>query len=161
MDSASVDVGMIGVAQQCEIRWIAAGDKPAFLGLWRHYLDFYDVTLTPDVTEATWQRLLDPASALGGRVALREGRLAAFALHVNHASTWVTGDDCYLEDLFVDPALRGSGLGRALIDDLIALARARGWQRLYWHTAQDNARARRLYDSYVLSDDHIRYRIAL
>lgn len=143
------------------IRWIAAGDKPAFLTLWQQYLDFYGVTLAPEVTEATWQRLLDPGSALAGRVTLQDGRVAGFALHVNHASTWVTGDDCYLEDLFVDPALRGSGLGRALIDDLMALARARGWQRLYWHTARDNARARRLYDSYVETDDHIRYRMDL
>ncbi len=87
--------------------------------------------------------------------------MLGFALHHHHASTWVLGDDCYLEDLFVSEAARGLGIGRALIDDLIVLARAKGWHRLYWHTDAGNARARSLYDSYVLSDGHIRYRMSL
>jgi GNAT superfamily N-acetyltransferase len=71
------------------------------------------------------------------------------------------GDDCYLEDLFVDPAARGGGVGRALIEDLIALARGQGWQRLYWNTDTSNETARRLYDSFVQDDGHIRYRLVL
>lgn len=56
---------------------------------------------------------------------------------------------------------RGHGIGRALIDDLRTLARARGWKRLYWHTGRDNARARALYDSYTPEDGHVRYRMTL
>ena len=59
------------------------------------------------------------------------------------------------------PTARGLGLGRALIDDLIALARAKGWHRLYWHTDEANATARKLYDSFLPPDGHIRYRMAL
>ena len=70
-------------------------------------------------------------------------------------------EDCYLEDLFVAEAARGHGLGRALIDDLVSLARSRGWSRVYWHTNEDNTRARALYDQYVASDGHIRYRMRL
>ena len=44
---------------------------------------------------------------------------------------------------------------------LIALARARGWHRLYWHTDEGNATARKLYDSYVQTDGHVRYRLTL
>jgi GNAT superfamily N-acetyltransferase len=50
-------------------------------------------------------------------------------------------------------------VGRALIEDLMALARAKGWQRLYWHTDEDNVVARRLYDRFVESDGHVRYRL--
>lgn len=71
------------------------------------------------------------------------------------------GEDCYLEDMFVAPDARGRGIARALIDDLAALARAKGWRRLYWHADQANAPARRLYDSYVQADGHIRYRMVL
>ncbi|OYX22644.1 MAG: hypothetical protein B7Z10_12885 [Rhodobacterales bacterium 32-66-7] len=74
---------------------------------------------------------------------------------------FVLTEDCYLEDLFVSPDARGHGLGRALIDDLITLARAKGWARLYWHTNEANTRARALYDQYVQSDGHIRYRLPL
>jgi GNAT superfamily N-acetyltransferase len=73
--------------------------------------------------------------------------------------TRVKTPDCYLEDLFVDGAIRGKGTGRALMDDLIAICAEKGWSRLYWNTDENNHRAQKLYDSYVKSDGHIRYRI--
>lgn len=143
------------------IRAAGPGDEAAWRALWAGYLAFYGIDLAPGVTAATWARLTDPASPLKARLALRDGRVIGFAIHQHHPSTWVAGDDAYLEDLFVDAAARGSGAGRALLDDLVALARARGWHRLYWHTDAGNARARALYDRYTESDGHIRYRMTL
>jgi GNAT superfamily N-acetyltransferase len=140
---------------------LTPGHQDAFHDLWTAYLNFYDITLAPEVTDATWARLTNPASPLQARLALVDTVPMGFAIHLHHPSTWVAGDDCYLEDLFVADSSRGKGLGRALIDDLAALARAKGWHRLYWHTDQDNTRARALYDSYVRSDGHIRYRLKL
>jgi GNAT superfamily N-acetyltransferase len=143
------------------IRDATPGDEPAWRSLWQGYLDYYGVTLAPEVTTNTWANILSPTAPLNARIACLDGRPVGFAMNLHHPSSWVMGQDCYLEDLFVDPGARGHGIGRALIDDLVALARAKGWHRLYWHTKQDNARARALYDQYVRSDDHIRYRIAL
>ncbi len=141
---------------------ITAADKADWLPLWQDYLAFYAVDLDDSVTERTWARLIDPASPLRGRLARDEaGRALGFALHHHHLSTWIAGEDCYLEDLFVAECARGTGIGRALIDDLIALSRARGCHRLYWHTDEGNVRARALYDSYTKSDGHIRYRLQL
>jgi GNAT superfamily N-acetyltransferase len=78
---------------------------------------------------------------------------------VLHAGTWTEQPICYLEDLFVDPTLRGKGIGEALIDDLVAQAKERGWSRLYWHTRGDNAVARRLYNKFAAADDFVRYRL--
>ena len=136
-------------------------DHTAWATLWQGYLDYYQTTLSPQITAFTWDRLMDPASPLKMRVALVDGQVIGFAIHQHHASTWVMGEDCYLEDLFVSPQARGMGAGRALMDDLQTLARARGWHRLYWHTEQGNLTARKLYDSIVLTDDHIRYRLTL
>ncbi|MDT8855895.1 GNAT family N-acetyltransferase [Paracoccaceae bacterium Fryx2] len=144
-----------------EITSVRPEDEAAWRGLWAQYLDFYDVALPGEVTDRTWARLLDPASPLAGRLAWRDGQCLGFALHHPHLSTWVLGEDCYLEDLFVAEAARGRGVGRALIEDLQALARARGWHRLYWHTGEGNARARALYDGFVASDGHLRYRLTL
>lgn len=144
-----------------EIRDAASGDAPAWRALWDQYLAYYKVEIDPKVTARTWERILDPSATLAGRFALIDGQIAGFALHLHHSSTWVMGEDCYLEDLFVLPTHRGSGIGRALIEDLIALARQRGWHRLYWHTDTGNQAARRLYDSFVLADGHIRYRLTL
>lgn len=143
------------------IRDATAADEAAWRGLWDQYLAFYKVNLAEDVTAHTWARILDPSSRVAMRVAEVDGMLAGFAIHHFHDSTWVKTPDCYLEDLFLDAAYRGQGIGRALIDDLIAITKAKGWSRLYWHTDRDNARARKLYDTYAPEDGHVRYRLKL
>ncbi len=143
------------------IRDATPADRDGWRPLWQGFLDFYETDLNPAITDHTWARLMDPASPMHLRLAEGDAGLLGFAIHQHHPSTWVMGDDCYLEDLFVDPGARGQGIGRALIVDLQALAKARGWNRLYWHTNQDNAAARRLYDSFGPADGHIRYRFAL
>lgn len=142
-----------------EIRSAEAGDKAAWLPLWQAYLAFYNVTLDPAVTASTWARITDPSERLSMRLAFVDGRLGGFAIHHQHDSTWAIAPECYLEDLFVDGEMRGHGIGRALIDDLLEIVRTRGWSGLYWHTDEGNARARALYDQYVKSDGHIRYRM--
>ena len=144
-----------------EIKDATAADRRPWAALWQDYLTFYRVTLSPDVSDLTWQRMLDPASRLSGRFAFQDGTMTGFAIHHHHASTWVAGDDCYLEDLFVSSSARGLGVGRALIDDLIEVAKSKGFKRLYWHTDEENVTARNLYDHYAKADGHIRYRMAL
>lgn len=144
-----------------EIRDITPHDRDAFLHLWADYLKFYQITLPAEVTQSTWSRLIDPTHRLSGRVAVVDQQVKGFALHHHHCSTWVPGDDVYLEDLFVSSDARGQGMGRALITDLMELARAKGWHRLYWNTDHGNTTARKLYDSIVKDDGHIRYRIKL
>lgn len=141
------------------IRDARSEDQDAWLKLWNDYLAFYNVDLTEDVTAHTWARIIDPASRVSARLAIQDGNVVGFAIHHFHDSTWVKTPDCYLEDLFIDANIRGRGIGRALIDDLISICREKGWSRLYWHTNEENERARKLYDSYVSSDGHIRYRI--
>ncbi len=135
-------------------------DEARWRRLWADYIAFYGVDIAPDITEMTWRRVFDPASAIFMRVAEVDGEVAGFALCLTHEGTWIRAPDCYLEDLFVDEAARGKGVGRALLDDLVALCRKNGWSRLYWHTEETNATARKLYDRYVESDGHIRYRIS-
>lgn len=144
-----------------QIRDAQPQDQADWLKLWTDYLAFYNVDLSEDVTAHTWARVMDPASRLSMRLAVLDGQTVGFAIHHFHESTWVKTPDCYLEDLFIDETIRGKGIGRALIDDLIAIAKDKdkGWSRLYWHTDENNQRARKLYDSYVESDGHIRYRI--
>lgn len=136
-------------------------DEAAWRRLWVGYVSFYEAEVPDDVTAGTWARLLDPNSGMLGRLAELDGTVVGFTISVLHPGSWTLAPTCYLEDLFVDSQARGHGLGRALIDDLVALGRDRGWSRLYWHTRQSNDTARRLYDSYVEADDFIRYRLFL
>jgi GNAT superfamily N-acetyltransferase len=152
---------MKGLRVGLDVRDLVATDRAEFLALWRQYLAFYRMDLPDAVIQSTWARLMDAAHVMTARIAMLDGTLVGFAIHMHHASTWVAGDDCYMEDLFVTGTARGHGVGRALIDDLIAIARLKGWHRVYWHTEQGNSRARALYDQYTPSDGHIRYRLRL
>lgn len=142
-----------------QIRDLQLRDELDWRRLWCGYLRFYETEVSDDVTNFTWQRAIDPDSAIMGRAAESDGRVCGFTMSVLHQCTWTTSPICYLEDLFVDPAFRGSGAGRALVQDLVDLARQRGWSRLYWHTKKSNSVARRLYDTFTPADDFVRYRM--
>ena len=139
------------------MRALSAADEPVWRELWDGYCAFYETDVPADVTAVTWQRLLDRDAPMEGLVAERDGAVIGFVNCVVHPSTWAKADSCYLEDLFVSPDARGSGAGRALIEAVIARAREHGWDKVYWHTRQDNARARTLYDSFTQADDFVRY----
>ena len=64
---------------------------------------------------------------------------------------------CYLSDLYVKPDRRGTGAGRALIDDVIDFAQKRRISNVRWRTQDYNYAGRRLYDSYVSRTDFILY----
>jgi GNAT superfamily N-acetyltransferase len=142
------------------IRDPAPADEAAWRALWAQYNAFYEVDIPEAVTTLTWRRLLDPAAPMLGRLALAAGEVSGFSNAVLHESTWTLTPVCYLEDLFVAPAARGQGVGRALIQDLLDGAKTNGWSRLYWHTRASNT-ARRLYDEFAVADDFVRYRRAL
>lgn len=144
------------------LRDATAADHAEWLALWEGYVRFYEAQVPPEVTARTWQRILDPVAPLIGRVAVRDGGgLVGITVAVLHEGTWTAQPILYLEDLFVDPAARGGGIGRALMADTVATAKRLGCSRLYWHTHGGNAAARRLYDSFVPADDFVRYRMIL
>ncbi|NIJ60318.1 ribosomal protein S18 acetylase RimI-like enzyme [Pseudochelatococcus lubricantis] len=148
------------MSETINIRDMRPTDEADWRGLWDGYNSFYETSVAPDITSRTWQRMLDPASPLLGRMALVGDTPVGFSLSVLHEGTWVAGPICYLEDLFVDPACRGRGIGRTLIRDLVDRGTAQGWATLYWHTRENNP-ARRLYDEFVKADDFVRYRMQL
>lgn len=149
------------IAVTMAIRDTQAGDEAAWRRLWAGYCEFYEATVPPDVTDATWRRILDPRSRIFGRVAVEDGAVVGFANCVMHEGTWAKHPICYLEDLFVAPKMRGKGAGKLLLQDLIDLGKARGWEYLYWHTQAGNATARRLYDTFTAVDDFVKYRVRL
>jgi GNAT superfamily N-acetyltransferase len=140
------------------IRDPTAADETAWRELWSQYSAFYEVSIPETVTARTWQRMLDPASPIFGRLAVADSEIAGFTISLLHESTWTIGPACYLEDLFVAPKFRGRGIARSLIQELVDRAKASGWSRLYWHTRVNNP-ARRLYDEFAEADDFVRYRL--
>jgi GNAT superfamily N-acetyltransferase len=144
-----------------EIRAALAADEQRWFILWQGYLDFYQTKLSIEQSALAWQRILDPEFNMECAVAVDEGVIVGFTTYNLQNSTWSEGGHCYLEDLFVDPAVRGKGVGRALIDHVKSYAIENNCSRLYWNTDEDNATARKLYDTYTLESGKRQYRIPL
>jgi GNAT superfamily N-acetyltransferase len=140
------------------VRPVKPGDRAAWEPLWQGYLTFYKSTLPSDVTDATWGRFFDALEPLGAFVAERDGRLIGIAHYLLHRSTWAPIGYCYLEDLFVEPSLRGSGAGRALIAAVESAGRDAGASRLYWMTNETNETAQKLYDQVAERPGFVQYR---
>jgi GNAT superfamily N-acetyltransferase len=129
------------------IRKLAAGDFGSWEPLWQAYLRFYRGEVSAEVTGVTFRRLCDGLEGMTGLVAEdASGALVGLAHLVFHPSTWSDGPYCYLEDLYVSPAARGTGLSRELLDAVFAEAGRRGATRTYWETQEYNGAARSLYD---------------
>jgi GNAT superfamily N-acetyltransferase len=88
-----------------------------------------EVTATVDDLAAA---LLRPAPAVFAHVAEHEGSVAGFALWFLNYSTWLGSHGIYVEDLYVTPAMRGHGYGRALLAELAGICADRGYGRLEW-----------------------------
>lgn len=136
-------------------------DKDRWLELWAGYLEFYKSNLSPEQTEFTWKRLINNEQKMYGFVAENESGIIGFTHCLFRPSTWTETDYCYLEDLFVDPNIRGKGVGRALMNRVIELAKEKNSKRVYWTTQEFNETARVLYDSITSVSEFVQYRLKI
>ena len=140
------------------IRPVRADDRRVWADLWEGYLAFYETILPASVFDSTFQRLLDPSCPdLNGIVAEQDGTLIGLCHYIYHRHCWRAEDVCYLQDLFVDPAKRGTGAGRALIEAVYDAADAAGAPAVYWMTQDHNTSARQLYDRIGALTPFIKY----
>ena len=132
------------------VRSIAPSDRAAWEPLWAGYNAFYErvgpTALAPEITQALWERLFDPAERVHALVAEHDGELVGLVHYLFHRSTSRIEPVCYLQDLFTSPALRGRGVGRALIEAVYLRAQDGGAKRVYWQTHAANTAGRLLYD---------------
>ena len=143
------------------IRAIEEKDKDQWLKLWAGYLEFYKSTISSEQTELTWKRLINNEQKMFGFVAESEEGVIGFTHCLFRPSTWTETDYCYLEDLFVDPNIRGKGIGRALMNKVVELAKEKNSKRVYWTTQEFNKTARVLYDSITPVSEFVQYRLPL
>jgi GNAT superfamily N-acetyltransferase len=147
------------------IRDVRPEDRAQWQPLWDGYNAFYGregaTALRGEITDSTWRRFFDTAEPVHALVAEQDGRLVGLAHYLFHRTTIAMNATCYLQDLFTAPESRGAGIGKALIDEVCARARVEAADRVYWHTHQTNATARRLYDQVGETLGFIVYRISL
>ena len=129
------------------IRPLVPDDEADWRRLWTAYLAFYETVLPEEIYRSTFARLTggDPGDFCG-LVSVLDGRAVGLANYLFHRSCWTLNDICYLQDLYADPEVRGTGIGRALIEAVYGAAAEAGAPEVYWMTQEFNATARRLYD---------------
>ena len=144
------------------IRFATPDDYGQWRPLWDGYNRFYgrfDTTARPEgLTQTTWRRFFDKAEPMHALVAERDGRLIGLVHYLFHRSTTLMNPICYLQDLFSDPACRGAGTGRALIQAVYDEARRAGSERVYWQTQETNAVGMVLYNKVAERSGFLVYR---
>ena len=103
--------------------------------------------IDPDRNRRFFSRFLEPSDEGLIIGAWRDEKLVGYACLYWHHSSTRAKDTVLLNDLFVDEAARGEGVGRALIEAARDVARDRGADHVEWSTRPDNHTAQRLYDS--------------
>jgi GNAT superfamily N-acetyltransferase len=140
------------------IHELEEGHWEQWLPLWMGYLGFYRAELPEETTRTTFARLVGGNETMFGLLAVSEGGDGIGLTHcVVHPTTWSDAPSCYLEDLFVAPAARGSNLGQDLLEQAKRESVRRAAGRLYWHTQSYNGRARSLYDQVARPTSFIVY----
>lgn len=144
------------------IRPVAADDRARWEPLWLGYIAFYERRVPQATTDYTWKRILDPANPIEALLAVDERNNAlGLVQYLLHESTWNTGGNVYLQDLFVVPEARGLRIGRRLIEAVAEISRNMGAGVLYWQTEEFNGTARRLYERVAKRAPFVRYNIEL
>ena len=126
---------------------LAARHRAGWERLYAGYAAFYRVTQTPEMRATVWGWIMDPAHEVKALVAEddQEGVLG-LAHYRPFARPLSASTGGFLDDLFVDPAARGRRVADALIEAVTEEGRRRGWSVIRWITADDNYRARGVYD---------------
>ena len=131
------------------IRALRPSDKAEWQALYSGYATFYKRVLTDEIADAVWSWIHNPTHEMEALVAELEGKIVGLA-HFRRMPSPLRGADVgFLDDLFVDPAMRGKGIAPALLRQLKTVAAERKWELIRWLTADNNYRARALYDQHA------------
>lgn len=132
------------------LRDATVDDVPDLLRLVRELAAYERAPDAVVATEESFAGVLFPAAGAPtafATVAERAGHLVGMAVWFPSFSTWTGRNGIWLEDLFVEPAHRGDGIGRALLAHLAQTCVERGWARLEWTVLDWNSPALGFYRS--------------
>ena len=140
----------------------ALDDKSQWQTLYQGYADFYKVPMSTEILDTLWSWIHDEQNPFYCIVAKNpEGRLMGF-MHFRAMPSPLRGAMVgFLDDLFVSPDARGQGVVNALYAELEKQGKDHGWQLIRWITAENNYRARSLYDKISNRTHWVTYQLDL
>jgi ribosomal protein S18 acetylase RimI-like enzyme len=143
-----------------KIESLKISDKEQWRKLYQGYADFYKMPMNDDILDTVWSWIFDEENkfyAIGARSS--QGNLVGF-MHFREMPSPLRGSLIgFLDDLYVHPDYRGSGVVQSLFKELKSLAQKNYWPYVRWITASDNQRARAVYDKISGTIDFVTYQM--
>ena len=135
-------------------------DKEQWCELYKGYANFYKMPMNEDILDTVWSWIFDKENkfyAIGARSS--QGNLVGF-MHFREMPSPLRGSLIgFLDDLYVHPDHRGSGVVQSLFKELKSLSQKNDWPYVRWITASDNHRARAVYDKISGTIDFVTYQM--
>lgn len=135
-------------------------DRAAWAELFQGYARFYKVETNKSKMDVIWSWIHDDNEAFWCLLAKNEQGKAVGLMHYREMPSPLRGTKVgFLDDLFVDPNERGSGIVDALFEKLNEEAKRQYWPIIRWLTADDNYRARAVYDKLATRSMFLTYQM--
>lgn len=127
--------------------------------LYRGYAEYYGMPMNDSTLATVWEWIQD-GERLQGRLARDANGQAVGLMHFRAMPSPLRGATVgFLDDLFVDPAHRGTGAVDEMMEALREEARQQGWPFVRWITRENNYRARGAYDRRAERTDWVTYQL--
>jgi ribosomal protein S18 acetylase RimI-like enzyme len=135
------------ITADVRVRPVREADHDRWATLYEAYATFYEVEQTSADRDRVWGWITDPTHEVKALVVVdADDQPFGLAHYRPFARPLAAATGCYLDDLFIDPGHRGSGGVDLLLTELRRISRERGWGVIRWITAENNYRARSVYD---------------
>lgn len=143
--------GVIGDATGYVIRPVVesdrGSDKEGWQSLYQAYADFYQVEMNDAILQQVWKWIFDPEEPFYALLAEDQNGQALGLMHFRAMASPLRGCKVgFLDDLFIASQARNSGLADQMFAALSQQAQGFGWPLVRWITAENNYRARAVYD---------------
>ena len=144
-----------------EVSELCLSDRKDWEKLYYGYAEFYKVPINQEILDTVWSWIFDEQNQFYALIAKSVDGLSHGIMHYREMASPLRGTSVgFLDDLYVNPDSRGQGVVDALYQALIESAKSKGWPFVRWVTAENNYRARRVYDKIAEKTLWITYQLA-
>jgi len=139
---------------------LSKNDRQEWEVLYFGYAEFYKMPMNQEILDAVWSWIFDAQKKFYALIAKSGDGKTHGLMHYREMASPLRGTPVgFLDDLYVHPKSRGQGVVDALFQALNESARSKGWPFVRWITADNNYRARRVYDKIAEKTQWITYQM--
>ncbi|WP_420549112.1 GNAT family N-acetyltransferase [Curvivirga sp.] len=149
------------MSKKINIRPCETKDKSSWRALYDGYATFYNAEMTDEMADRVWNWIQDTEHDLKCILAVCDNEIVGLAHYRPMLRPLRSCYIGYLDDIFVSPKARGLKVADALMAELKVICKENGWSVMRWLTADDNYRARGLYDRHAVKSHSNLYELTL